>query len=286
MQIRRLGNLKSGRWGFVGDGSEMLSMLNITSRVYADPVDVCLEFDIVPFIDPFLEITGDDSISVFNWKIQNTLSPAKYEICRTLKTDKRPEIGIDWEQLNATPEAIRFQLSNNWIDCSAPQTAFELARFVTRQNEVGLIKTIETGITFDPNDQRWPRGDSLWHTRALDVDVGEAPCRWCVKIESITEGEIDPYQFRALGITVPANWLGEIPGMIHPELAPWDQMLFLWGADNAVRLRCPPGSLVSLWVYREPDATADGIRTLTGMFKGVTQIMDSPRTYENITRMY
>lgn len=286
MQLRRFGNERDENWGFGGTASDLLSILNIGNENRDDPVDLCFQLSILPFIDPFMAITGDMPLTEFPYEWFETLSPAQYDVCKTLRCEPRPRIGIDWEQLNETPEAIKFQLSNQHWDCIAPQTAFELARFITNQNEAGIIKSIQTGLTFEPNDQRWPRGDSQWHERNLAVDVGEAPCRWAIMIENMVDGQIDPNAFRIIPIAAGSWFTSQLPGVVHPEIQPWDQMLFLWGIDHCIRLRCPPGSLVSLWCYRRADATDDGVRSLFGMLKGYTQIMSSDRTYENFTRAY
>lgn len=287
MKLQRFGNRKTQWWGYGGDAGDLLSMLNVPGGQRPDPVECALNSSMVPFIDPFLKITGNRPLTTLPWEIHETLSPTQYDICKTLRCEPRPRIGIDWEQLNATPEAIRFQMSHRDQDCIAPEWAFEIGRFITKQNEIGIIKSIQTGITFESNDYRWPRGDSLWHTRDLDINVGQADIRWALTVESVQDGQPDPKNFRYIDLTAATTiWVDNLPGSVHPELMPWQSMIFPWGADNEVRLRCPPGTLVSLWVF-EPFTTYDpGIRYCSGMLKGYTQIMGSDRTYENMTRSY
>jgi hypothetical protein len=164
--------------------------------------------------------------------------------------------------------------------------AFELARFITHKGETGLIKSIQTEINFESNDYRWPRGDSSWFKRELNPGVvGDVRVQWAIKIEGNGNSEPNPSDFRVLTTTTPANWISEIPGMIHPEIAPWDEMLFLWGRDHYIRLRCPANCLTSLWVFAYPNVNPTDVWTAGGMLKGQCQIEESEKTYCNMTRM-
>lgn len=245
---------------------------------------------IVPAIDPFLEVTGDEPFDTFNWDTFPAASPAMLAIATILQEEPRPRIAIDWEQLDATPEAVKYQQSFHTFDCFDAGIAIELARFITNENELGLIKSIQTEITFAGNDYRWPRGESVYFARELDTtpgsEVGDCRIEWCIKVESIAGIAPDPTEFRFNSlIATPAEWISYLPGMVHPEIGPWDRMLYLWGCDHYVRLRCPSNSLVSLWVYCYPQATATGLWVAGGMLKGQTQVQESERTYCNITRM-
>jgi hypothetical protein len=182
---------------------------------------------------------------------------------------------------------VRFQLSHKYWPCAGSNNvAYELARFITRKNEVGWIKSIQTELTFENNDLRWPRGDSIWFRRNLGVDEGEVDVTWVIKVEGLPIEDINPKAFRVLSGLSPTDWINEIPGDVHPEMDAWSEMLFLFGIDHMVHLRCPQSTLVSLWMFRHEDVTADGVLGFSGMVKGFTQVMESDRTYENMTRVY
>lgn len=287
MQLRRFGNRKKKWWGLGGNAATLVVDLN-KKRIRLDPLLVSLVCHLTPFIDPFLKLTGDQPFTTVPFQIKKSLSPAQLYVGATLRCEPRLKPGIDWEQLNETPEALRFQLTWHDRDCVAPDWAFEIGRFITKQNEVGLIKSIQTGIAFNDNDLRWPRGDSLWHTRDLSLNNGFAFVKWALMIESVVDGQSDPKDMRYIDMTaITTNWVDNLPGSVHPEMMPWDSMLFLWGQDHAVHWRCPPGSLVSLWMIWNYDGSHDaGIRIASGMMKGYTQIQSSDRTYENMTRAY
>ena len=286
MQLQRFSNGKITHWGYGANENELLQSFLIDEEPTVSIFDAVYLLDIAEFIDPFMEITGDEPADLFSIELSPFISPDEIAVANLLSSEDRTRPRIDWNQLEETPEAIRFQMTEKWWPCAGNNTAYELARFITPKNSIGLIKSIQTELTFDDNSLRWPRGDSLWHTRDFGGDVGEAFCTWVIKIEGLTNIEPNPKAFRTLAITTPSQWINEVPGTVHPEIDPWDRMIFLWGDDNEVHLRCPANSLVSLWMYRHEDATADGVRGYGGLMKGMTQVQDSDRAYENVTRMY
>jgi hypothetical protein len=289
MKLQRFTNGVNTAWGLAGGLEEMAALLSIP-----DPNDnlnlmqIIMEGDLVPFVDPFflLKATGEMSINQFAFQIVPALSPAETAVVLFLEREERPVIAIDWQQLNATPEVAKFQITHKWWPCAGFNRAYELGRFFTRKNEIGLITSMQTELTFVPNDQRWPRGDSAWFRRNLDVNVGEVNVSWCLKIEGLPHEDPDPAGFRVVTVGVPANWINEIPGQVHPEIAPWNENIFLAGIDHFVHFRCPQNTWVSLWVFRHEDLTDDGLWAFAGIMKGYTQIMDSARAYENMTRIY
>lgn len=238
-------------------------------------------------IDPFGKITGDKPFFNATYEMHSAASPDLLLVSLALKTVDRTVPQIDWMEMDRTPEAVRFQLSQNVTPCFAAEYAFELARIVTPDNHYSIIKSIQTGLTFEDAAYRWPRGDSVWYTRQVDAGppiVGELHVEWAIKVES-RQLISTLSAFRVLPITVPANWLSEVPGIIHPEMEPWEQMLFLWGRDHYVRLRCPANSVVSLWIYFRTPVGSDGAGEASGMLKAQTQICNSCRAFKNITEM-
>lgn len=288
--LRSVKHGKVSRWFITGDVFELNEYMNEVVPHGQMPIfTLNILAGITPAIDPFLEVTGDDPFDEFIWETFPAASPSMLAIATVLTEEPRPQIAIDWDQLEATPEAVRFQLSSKTWDCFTETVAFEIGRFITRENETGLIKSIQTEIAFEPNDFRWPRGDSRYYQRELDAtpgsEVGLCRIKWALKIESLGSTDPDPTAFRVESLVSGATWISELPGMVHPELAPWEGMRFLWGHDHYVRLRCPANSLVSLWVYAYNQATTSGLWVASGMLKGQTQIQESERTYCNMTRM-
>lgn len=289
MTLQRFTNKKTSWWGFGGDeGDLFLAMALAGDDSGIDLLETLCEWDLVEPVDPFVEISGDFPAVNFSIELYPFISPAVIATCLELNDSDRPRIMIDWEQLNRTPERVQFQLTEKQWHCSGSPRAYEIGRFITEQGKVGIITSIQTELTFEDPQYRWPRGDSRWMERELSAapEVGEVYCSWAVKVEALPGTRPDPKAFRSPIITTPAQWFHELPGVVHPEIMPWDRMLFLWGIDNVVRLTCPPGSLVSLWCYRHEDLTDDGLDTIAGMMKGFTQIQESDRTYENMTRVY
>jgi len=290
MKLQRFTNGKVARWSLYDNEVGLNEyMAEVVPSKEIRLLEINLWAGLIRPIDPFLEVTGDDPFYEFSWATFPAASPALLAVSQILEEEPRPRIPIDWEQLEATPEAVRFQLSQKWWGCFDTGAAFELARFITHKNETGLIKSIQTEVNFESNSFPWPRGDSSYFKRLLDntpgSEVGEVRIKWCVKIEGIGEIEPSPSDFRVNGLVTPANWISEIPGMVHPEINPWEEMLFIWGRDHYVRLRCPANSLVSLWVYAYPQANPTGLWSAGGMFKGQCQMEGSDQTYFNMTRM-
>jgi hypothetical protein len=291
MKLQRFSNGKVSRWALSDDQFALNQYMNAQSAMSQMPLfTLNIISGIGQAIDPFLEVTADEPFAPFAWETFPAASPSMIAISFLLKQAPRPRIAIDWEQLEATPEAVRFQLSHKTWDCfttgAVGGAAFELARFITHKGETGLIKSIQTEINFESNDYRWPRGDSSWFKRELDPGlVGDVRVQWAIKIEGNGNSEPNPFDFRVVTTTTPANWISEIPGMIHPEMAPWNEMLFLWGRDHYIRLRCPANCLTSLWVFAYPNANPTDVWTAGGMLKGQCQIEESGETYSNMTRM-
>jgi len=239
-------------------------------------------------IDPFLKYTGDAPLFNPTFEMFPAASPDLLLVGLTLKVNKRTEPKIDWMDMEKTPEAVKFQISHRREGgCFNPTVAYELARIITPADHFSIIKSIQTELTFEDNTLRWPRGDSGWHTRTFGAGVGEMEVEWAIKMESLRATDTEtPYQFRSQAIFVANNWLSETPGIIHPEISPWEDMIFLWGDDHYVRLKCPANTLVSLWIYyRGPLPAGGGALSCAGMLKAQTQIASSARAFSNITEM-
>lgn len=238
-------------------------------------------------IDPFGRITGDEPFFSSSFEMFVAASPDILLTGLALNTTDRNCPEKDFMDMDKTPEAVKFQISHRREQaCFGPTTAWELARIITPSDHMSIIKSIQTGLTFEDNAQRWPRGDSAWHMRTLAAGVGELDISWCVKLESLAAIDVEnPYEFRAQAIISDPDWLSELPGVIHPEIAPWNEMLFLWGHDHYIRLRCPANSLVSLWVYFRGPALGGGALSASGMLKAQTQIVNSDRAFHNVTEM-
>lgn len=290
MSLRQFTNGLTEWWAFSGNESDIMQLMGLAGdHSSIDLFDVLCESDIATFVDPFVELTGDEPYYTFGVQIYPFISKATVAACLVLNESERPRIDIDWEQLNETPEAVKFQLTEKQWGCNGSQRAYEIGRFITSKTEVGIIKSIQTELTFADNNLRWPRGDSTWFEREFDPgppQVGEVFAAWALKIEKLPGEGLDPNNFRIQVVVTPANWFHEIPGTVHPEMTPWNRMLFPWGNDNYTRFRCPSGSLVSLWCYLFQDGGEGGLDRIGGMMKGHTQIMESDRTYENMTRVY
>lgn len=286
--IRQFSNGATTHWAKAGDACDLADLLLIRPRNEdVDLVNILLRFDIAPFIDPFLVISEDAPIGEFWFEETPVFSLAEYVTMLSLdSTPMPPEIDIDWTQLTETPETIKSQIgwSHRAGDYLEPKTAAEIARFITPFGSAGLITSCQTEVTFDDNDVRWPRGDAAWFERILATGVGDLGLAWILKVEPLGSVVQNTTPNRIAHPATDDVWQSTIPGIVHPEMQPWDKMLFLWGHDHNVRWRCPAGTLVSLWIYRFDDTGAHGLYGFGGMLKGHTQIQRSPRTYENMTR--
>lgn len=232
--------------------------------------------------DPFLRLTARQRGFEPRISILPMIPPWLAYQAKLMRTYNVPAPKIDWDQLERTAEAIQPQITFRVSGCSGDNRAYEIGRFITPPGQVGLIKSIQTAITFEPNDVEWQRGDPQWMSRILAVNTGEVSVSWALMIESLSPANSNPAGFRQRAIGIPAQWVMELPGALHNDFSmPWSDMLFLWGHDHAVHWRCPANSIVSLWCMKFETTAADGVRDIGGMMKGFTQIAASQRTYEN-----
>jgi hypothetical protein len=288
MKLQKFSHGLTNQWALGADINEFRNYIN--SLKVDNTVDLVV-FNVLAGIcepiDPFLKMTGDEPLFTTSFEMYEAASPDILLISMALQSLDRNLPEIDWMEMDRTPEAVKFQISHRReAGCFAPTTAWELARIVTPSDHYSIIKSIQTELTFADNTMRWPRGDSGWHTRTLGAGIGDLDVSWCIKVESLAAANVEnPFQFRAQAIGMAANWLTEIPGIIHPEISPWDEMLFLWGRDHYVRLRCPANSLVSLWIYFRDPALGGGALSCAGMLKAQTQIVNSDRALNNISEM-
>lgn len=203
---------------------------------------------------------------------------------------------IDWNQLERTPELMKFQDSaHTWhfpVACPGLQN-HELAKFIVQKNEVGVVCNIQTGLNMldnvfeqaAPLNWRWPMGDPFYYTRQVLYSTAgpgyPAPVvLWHLRIERLDPNGVDPANWR----TYPPNFL---PGSPFERLPEWDEMRFIYGTDHFVHLVVPENSLLSLWIQRLSPLEEDTpVRDVSGILQGFTQPQGSPRTYENLTRSY
>jgi hypothetical protein len=293
MHLRKFSHGMVDQWSMSTDVFGLLAFMDLAvDKLQMDLLTWNVLAGMSDAIDPFLEVTGDDPFFSSSFELFPAASPDILALGFVLNLNERSQIAIDWEALNDTPEAVKFQISHRWQRaCFAPLSAWELARIITPTNSVSIIKSIQTELTFANVIYRWPRGDSSYHKRELDAtpgsEVGSVDVQWAVKVESLENNPIPSTDgFRQQAIINVNQWLQETPGGPHPEIAPWEEMLFLWGADHYVRLRCPPNSVVSLWIcFRGPIAKTTGTWACGGMMKAQTQMLSSCRTYHNMTEM-
>jgi hypothetical protein len=290
MSLRKFSNGKTDRWSIAGDTVSMNEYM--TKEQDSDEMDLIkwnVFAGISEPIDPFLEILGNEEMNPFYWETFPAASPAMLAIAVLLGSSERPEIEIDWPQLDQTPEAVKFQISHNWVDCFNPGFAYELARITVPGNEAGLITSLETELTFEDPSYSWPRGDSSYHKRLLDAtpgsEVGDLHVQWCIKIEGLQLNPMMDSLFRIVSSVGPVNWISKLPGIIHPEIGPWNENLFLLGKDHFVHLRCPANSVVSLWINYYPTLVATGVWAAGGIMKAQTQVQESRKTFDNFARM-
>lgn len=222
--------------------------------------------------------------------------PRALAMAARMETAPRVQFEVDWDQLERTPELMRFQDSfHTWHFSSACPGLqnHELGKFIVQKNEVGIVCNIQTGlnmldVVFDqaaPLGWNWPHGDPFYYTRQVLYSTAgpgyPAPvCMWHLRIERLDPLGMDPKTWR----TYPPDFL---PGSPFEKLPQWDEMRFMYGKDHFVHLVVPENSLLSLWFQRLGDPAIDTpVRDVSGILQGFTQAQGSPRTYENLTRSY
>jgi hypothetical protein len=118
MKLQRFSNGKVSRWALSGDQVALNHYMNAQSAMSQMPLfTLNIISGIGQAIDPFLEVTADEPFAPFAWETFPAASPSTIAISFLLEQTPRPRIAIDWEQLEATPEAVRFQLSHKTWDC-------------------------------------------------------------------------------------------------------------------------------------------------------------------------
>lgn len=201
-------------------------------------------------------------------------NPIGVKILEQMPHTKRAPFQIDWEQLERTPELIKYQeTGHTWTPPAGPDgyayLAYEIGRFITPRNAVGIVRTLGTALTLEDPAERWPKNDPMWLQR-FDVDI-----KWYLRIENIDPANPpDPLAFRG-----PYN----LPGQPYPPLPQWVEMRFPYDQHNPVFLVVPEKTLLSLWCEFQNNSCDAILRNLSGVMRGFTQPQGSARTYENLT---
>jgi len=238
-----------------------------------------------PVKDPFA-LPSDPF--VVNTLLFNAPDPRAVELLNLMAAKPGLQFFVDWDQLERTPELLTYQDSEHteWFNVSGDPSndAYELAKFSTGKNRVGIIRSIQTALNYIDNNLRTPRGDPFWHLRSFGAGVGGCNCKWFLRIERLDPNGVDLQNFRSVGTSSGVD--ENLPGQAFEVLPEWLTMRFLWGADHKVFLPCPQNSLVSLWVNFPYHAQPWSLRDTAGLIKGFTQPEGSPRTYENLTKSW
>jgi hypothetical protein len=192
-----------------------------------------------------------------------------------MKPTPRREYEVDLDQLCKTPEVIRYvENCNTEVVGNFQYLPYELARFVVPENQIGIVKTIETDMTWEDPTTTWPRGDCIYHER-FDVNV-----KWYLKVESFDVGNpVDPYSYR--GPLIPPEV--QIPGTPFGPLPVWREMRFMWGHYNPVFFVLPPNTLLSLWIEFQVGSCNIPLRSVSGRFTGMLQAQDNMKAFRNVT---
>ncbi len=213
-----------------------------------------------------------------NWEGREIPNPRIIQALEGKKLLPRAQFQIDLDQMYLTPEVLRYQENaHNVMSPGLPDgflyLPYELARFITPQESIGVVRTVETDIEWEDPLIRWPRGDAMFHTREGVL------CHWYLRLESYDPSNPpNPYAYR--DPVFPPN---ELPGVPFPPLPEWDEMRFLWGGYNPVYFILPPASILSLWIGFYSKSCNTPLRSVTGRLTGFTQAQSNMRAYQNVT---
>jgi len=226
---------------------------------------------LIPYADPFAQVDPFE----MTLEGREVPDPRAFQTLERMHITKRNEYQIDLDMISDTPEAIEYvENAHTGLVANFNYLPYELARFVVPENRVGIVRTLETDLSWDDPNIQWPRGDALFHERQ-DVDV-----RWYLKVESFdTKNPVDPYTYR--GPLVPPEV--EIPGTPFGPLPSWREMRFLWGSYCPVFFILPPNTLLSLWIVFHDGSCNAPLRSASGRFTGMLQAQSSMRAYRNVT---
>jgi len=228
--------------------------------------------------DPFEDIDP----WIFEWEGNQVIDPRVKQYLDSMAITPRAKFEIDWDNLAKTPELIQYQ--ENGYSWSAPagpppgfqRQAYELAKFVVPSSQIGIVRSIETGLTLvdstGGDERRWPRGDALWHTR-FGVFV-----RWHLRIEQYDHTKpFNPNNYRG-----PITW-SDIPGTPYVPLPKWEEMRFMYGESHPVFFVIPENCYLSLWIEFRNSSYIPEVRNVSGRFQGMTQVQGSDRAFRNLT---
>jgi hypothetical protein len=215
----------------------------------------------------------------FMWEGKEVLNPRAINALLGHFPTPHRDFEIDFDQMWQTPERIYYQenaKSRTSIDLPLgfeTNAPYEIARFFTPEQRIGVVRTMETSLTFYDDALRWPKGDGLWMTRY------NVACTWYLRIEPYDPTHpLDPYNYRG-PIVLPV----QIPGVAWRDLPQWVEMRFLWGDYCPVYFIVPPASLLSLWISFEVGSAMTDVREIAGRFTGYTQAQANDRARRNVT---
>lgn len=239
-------------------------------------VDSIYRLGLLPAVkDPWRQIEP----YAFLWEGYQVLPPNALNALYHHHVIPRREYQIDFDQMWMTPERIYYQENArtrksfdlpNGFAWNAP---YEIARFFTPQERIGVVRTMETMLTFNDDAIRWPKGDGTFHNRYGVYTT------WYLRIESQDPSNpLDPHFYR--GPLFPPD---ELPGTAWNELPEWYEMRFLWGDYCPVYFITPPNSLLSLWIKFEIDSCDLAVQNIAGRFTGYTQAQSNMRAFRNVT---
>ena len=226
-----------------------------------------------PITDPYRGIDPDRII----WEGRELPNPRIYRTLENMRPTPRREFEVDFDAMYKTPEVLVYQENAHTVMNSGPggflYLPYEIARFITPEERIGVVRTMETDLTWEDPLIRWPRGDAVFQTRYGIL------AHWYLRLESYDPNDPpNPYAYRN-----PAMPPELLPGTPYGPLPQWDEMRFLWGGYNPVYFIIPPNSILSLWMGFYTKSYNLPLRSISGRFTGFTQAAANCRAYQNVT---
>jgi hypothetical protein len=225
-----------------------------------------------PPIDPFLPVDPYQLIL----EGQETVDPRAVKALAGMEITPRRDPVVDFDMLAMTAEVMQYvDNAKTWEVANFNYLPYELARFVVPNNQVGIVRTIETDLTFDDVTLDFPeRGDCIYWERL------EAYFVWMLRVEHLDpKAPPNPYGYR--GPLIPPDV--QIPGTPYGNLPQWREMRFQWGKFNPVYIIIPENTLLSLWIVFENGSCNVPLRSVSGRFTGFRQSQASWKAYHNLT---
>jgi hypothetical protein len=232
-----------------------------------------------PFTNPYF-VKNPSVISIPMLPSYNPMHP---KLLRTMEKIDPSAFQVDWDQLERTPEILDYQedFKEYWFTpgCEpSPDEYIELAQFIVTDNRVGIVRDIQTGLTWweTTNAKSFFRGDPNTNRNSnLFTDSGPL-AEWHLRIE--------PFRNDTKNNRIES----ELPGQAFTKLPTWRMMRFLWGVNHAVYWIIPANSILSLWCrkYEITVGQPQDWRQMAGLLAGATQPERSLQTFRNVTRAW